>query len=112
MSLRGQAVLWATQRTSGAVLGLCTVIHLGTIIYAVRHGLSAADILARTRGNLVWAGFYATFVIAVALHAPLGLRIILVEWLGWRDCASALASAVLAIVFVMAGMRAVIGVLA
>ena len=60
------------------------VVHLATIVYAVQGGLSAAEILGRTRGNVAWAAFYGVFVLAVAVHAPIGLRSVLTEWLGWR----------------------------
>ena len=47
-----QARLWDWQRISAMVLALCVAIHLVTIVYAVRGGLSAAEILARTQGKL------------------------------------------------------------
>ncbi len=76
--------LWLAQRASAAVLAVCVLVHLATIIYATRSGLSAAEILARTRGNGAWLAFYMVFVLAVAVHAPIGLRAIAIEWLGWR----------------------------
>jgi fumarate reductase subunit C len=109
---RRQVLLWAAQRFSGALLGLCVTIHLVTIIYTVRHGLSAAEILGRTRGKLAWAGFYVLFVIAVAVHAPLGVRAIAAEWFGWRGRTAELATVALGTVFVGAGLRAVAGVYA
>jgi fumarate reductase subunit C len=112
MTPRLQVLLWAAQRFSAAVLGLCVVIHIGTIIYAVRHGLSGAEILGRTRGSLAWAGFYSLFAVAVALHVPLGLRVILAEWLGWRGSPTNMASAAFGIVLLIAGLRAIAGVLA
>ena len=51
MSARRETMLWAVQRLTAAILGVCVLVHLVTIIYAVRGGLSAADILSRTRGN-------------------------------------------------------------
>ena len=35
--------------------------------------------LGRTRGNVGWAAFYGLFVLAVAIHAPIGLRTIAVR---------------------------------
>ncbi|TMH40531.1 MAG: succinate dehydrogenase, partial [Betaproteobacteria bacterium] len=84
MSARTDTVLWIVQRASAAVLALCVTVHLVTIVYAVRGGLTAADIFARTRGSLGWLAFYTLFVLAVAVHAPIGLRPVLTEWLGWR----------------------------
>ena len=71
MSVRAQVLLWTMQRLTAAVLAVCVVAHLVTMIYAVRHGLSAADILGRTRGNYAWFAFYVTFVAAVAIHTVL-----------------------------------------
>ena len=84
MNTRTQVLLWTAQRISAAVLAVCVVVHLATVIYAVRNGLSAAEILGRTRGSYAWAGFYAIFVAAVVVHAPIGLRTILSETFGWR----------------------------
>ena len=84
MTVRTEALLWIAQRASAAVLALCVMLHLATIIYAVQGGLSAAEILGRTRGNGAWLAFYAVFVLAVTVHAPIGLRSIFIEWLKWR----------------------------
>jgi len=77
-------MLWIAQRASAAVLAVCVVVHLATIIYAVQGGLTAAEILGRTRGNAGWLAFYSVFVLAVSVHAPIGLRTVFIEWLRWR----------------------------
>ena len=46
MSTRTQTLLWLAQRLSGAVLALTVTVHLITLIYAVRGGLSGAEIIA------------------------------------------------------------------
>ena len=69
------------------VLALCVLVHIVTMIYAVSNGLSAAEILGRTRGNYGWSAFYALFVAALAVHAPIGLRTALSEMLNWRGAA-------------------------
>lgn len=84
LDVRSQVLLWAAQRISAAVLALCVLVHLVTMIYAVRSGLSATAILGRTRGDLGWFAFYAMFVLAVSIHAPIGLRTVLSETFGWR----------------------------
>ena len=81
---RTQALLWLAQRVTAAILALSVVVHLATMIVVTRGELSAADILGRTRGSLAWAAFYAVFVVAVAVHAPIGLRTVLREWAGAR----------------------------
>ena len=110
MSPRSQVILWTVQRVSAMVLALCVVAHLATMIYAVRHGLSAAEILARTRGNYAWLIFYATFVAAVAIHAPIGLRTIAGETLGWRSGAVDVTLLALGILLAWWGWRAVFAV--
>jgi fumarate reductase subunit C len=84
LSYRTDTLLWLAQRASAAVLAFCVAVHLVTIVYAVRGGLTAAEIFGRTRGSIGWLGFYMVFVLAVAVHAPIGLRPVLTEWLGWR----------------------------
>ena len=94
------------------MLALCVVVHLCTIVYAVRGGLTGAEILDRTRGNYAWLGFYALFVLAVSVHAPIGLRAILTEWFAWRDASRDWAVAAFALVLAVMGLRAVFGVFA
>jgi fumarate reductase subunit C len=86
------AVLFFLQRASAAFLALGAAVHLTTILYAVRGGLTAGEILARTHGNPGYLAFYSLFVVALAVHAPIGLRNVLREWLGWQGgfCDSAL----------------------
>jgi fumarate reductase subunit C len=110
MNTRAQVFLWAAQRASAAVLAVCVLVHLVTIIYAVRNGLSATEILGRTRGNALWAGFYALFVAAVAVHAPIGLRSILSETLDWRGRSLEAVVLVFAILLALWGWRAVYAV--
>jgi fumarate reductase subunit C len=83
-SARFESRLWLAQRASALVLVICVLVHLVTVIVAVRGGLSAGDILGRLRGSPWWLAFYLVFVISIAVHAPLGLRAIVAEWLGWR----------------------------
>ena len=109
--MRTQVILWAAQRASAAVLALCIVVHLFTIIYAVRHGLTAAEIFGRTRGNPAWAAFYAFFVVAVGIHAPIGLRSVLSETLAWRGRSLDVAMLALAFALMLAGARAVFAVI-
>ncbi|MGB8433479.1 MAG: succinate dehydrogenase [Burkholderiales bacterium] len=104
---RVEVLLWITQRASAAVLGGAVLVHLATMSYAVRGGLTAADILARTRGSVGWLLFYGVFVLAVAVHAPIGLRTIAREWAGWRGAVPDTVVAVVAVVLLGLGWRAV-----
>ena len=110
--MRSQTFLWIAQRASAAVLALCVLVHLAVIVYAVRGGLSGAEILARTRGNAAWFAFYSLFVLAVTVHAPIGLRAVLGEWLGWRGRSRDIALLAFAAALAWLGMRAVLGVVA
>jgi fumarate reductase subunit C len=112
VSRRTETLLWVAQRASAAVLGVCVLVHLATIIYAVQGGLTGAEILARTRGNTAWFAFYTVFVLAVAVHAPIGLRAVLAEWLGWRGRARDFALIAFAVVLAGMGFQAVRGVYA
>ena len=110
MSVRSETTLWMLQRASAAVLALCVVVHLATMVYAIRGGLSAAEILGRTQGNFGWLAFYSVFVLACAVHVPIGLRAVLTEWLAWRSRSRDLALLAFAALLAWFGMRAVIGV--
>ncbi len=99
-------MLWSAQRASAMLLAVCVIVHLITIVYAVRNGLSAAEILGRTRGSVAWGLFYAVFVAAVAVHAPIGVRNIFAEF-GWRGRGVDVLMLVLALTLVMWGLRAV-----
>jgi fumarate reductase subunit C len=112
VSVRGETRLWIAQRASAAVLALCVLMHLATMIYAVRGGLTGAEILARTRGSGAWLAFYSVFVLAVTVHAPIGLRAVLGEWLGWRGRSRDVALLLFAMLLAWMGMRAVFGVFA
>ena len=107
-----QAKLWYWQRMSAMVLALCVVVHLIVIVYAARGGLTAAEILGRTRGSAAFAIFYSLFVVACAVHVPIGLRNILEEWLAWRGRGASVASLLFAIAILALGLRAVYAVYA
>ncbi len=104
------AILFLAQRASAVVLAFAVAAHLATILYAVRGGLTAADILGRTHGNVGFLIFYAVFVIAVAVHAPIGLRNVLREWTRWRGSTLDLALALFALLLLVLGLRAVFAV--
>ena len=72
--------LYLLQRITALVMAPLVVGHLAVMIYAIQGGLTAAEILGRTQGSIPWALFYGTFVVAVSIHAALGLRIIAREW--------------------------------
>jgi fumarate reductase subunit C len=92
------------------VLGVCVLVHLATMVYAVRGGLTAAEILGRTQGSVAWLAFYTLFVLAIVVHVPIGLRAVLGEWLGWRGATREMVLFVVALLLAYTGMKAVLGV--
>jgi len=105
MSGRLEVWLFASQRLSAMILAPLVLLHLATMIYAVQDGLSAAEILGRTRGSVFWGGLYALFIAAASVHGAIGLRAVLREWTPLRGAgvvAMAFCVAILAL-----GWRAV-----
>jgi fumarate reductase subunit C len=107
VNARVEVWLWAAQRITAAIMALFVVAHLITMIYAVHHGLTAAQILGRTRGSAGWATFYAAFVALVAIHAPIGLRNVLAEHLDWRGVSLNTVMILFGILIAILGWRAV-----
>ena len=99
--------LYLAQRISAAIMAPLALLHLGVMIYAVRGGLDAVEILERTRGSLLWGSSYGLFVLAVAVHAGIGLRNILREWSGLRGLPLALACWLVFALLLALGWRAV-----
>lgn len=102
--------LFIAQRVSAAVLAFAVATHLATILYAVRGGLTAEDILSRTRENVWFLAFYIVFVVAIAIHAPIGLRNILREWTPWRGRSLDIALGIFAGILLLLGLRAALAV--
>jgi fumarate reductase subunit C len=103
-------VLYIAQRGTAVILAFAVTVHLVTIIYAIRGGLTAGEILARTQGNRWFLGFYLLFVLAAAVHAPIGLRSILREWARWRDRSLDIAMMVFSALLLVLGVRAALAV--
>lgn len=102
-----QARRWYWQRISAMLLAACVVLHLAGMVWAVRGGLSAAEILARTQGSVLVAAFYAVFVLACAVHVPIGLTSIAREWWRWSPAAAAWFARAVTAALVLLGLRAV-----
>ncbi len=107
-----QARRWYWQRISAMVLALFVLVHLGVMIYAVRGGLSAAEILGRTKGSLAFGVFYAVFVVACAVHVPVGLANIAREWWGLPEAAALWLARAFGLLLLVMGLRAVWAVVA
>src|SRR5205823_5348350 len=111
-AIRFAAWRFVVQRASAAILAGCVVVHLATIVYAVRHALTSEAIVARMHASAFWPAFYTLFVVAVAVHAPLGLRTIADEWLGVRGRATDIVLAAIALVLLGGGLYAVCSLIA
>jgi fumarate reductase subunit C len=86
------------------------LVHVAVIFYATRRGMTAADILARTRGSIVWALLYSIFVVAAAVHAAIGVRNVLTEWSPLRDRSAGIFAIVFGTSLLLLGLRAVAAV--
>lgn len=104
------AVMFIAQRLSAAVLAFAVAVHLATILYAIRGGLTAAEVLGRTRHNGWFLAFYLLFVLAVAIHAPIGLRNVLREWTPWQSRSLDVVLAMFALLLLYLGTRAALAV--
>ena len=102
--------LYLWQRLTAALMAPLVLVHLAVIFYATRHGLTAADILARTRGSVAWGLFYGLFVAAVAVHAPIGLRTVLAEWTPLRGRPCDLVAIAFGLLLALIGVRAIAAV--
>ena len=99
--------LFIIQRLTAMILGPLVIVHLATMIYAIQGGLSAAEIMGRTQGSLVWGLIYGLFVIAAAAHGAIGLRQIAREMLQWRGGALNMAALCFCLGVLWLGYRAV-----
>ena len=104
--------LFLLQRLSAMLLLPLVCIHLLLILYAARQGITAEQILARTSGSVFWALSYGLFAFLVAVHAPIGLRNVMFEWLSWPKPIINKISIALFLLFLVLGLRSVAAVIA
>ena len=102
--------LYLWQRLTAAIMLPLVLLHIAVILYASRKGLTAADILARTRGSIVWAAVYGSFVAAAAVHAAIGVRNVLTEWSPLGDRGAGLFATAFGFLLLMLGLLAVAAV--
>ncbi len=98
------------QRLTAMVMAPLVLGHLAVIIYAIQGGLTAAEILSRTRGSLAWGLFYGLFVLAVSIHAAIGFRAIAEEWFKLKGAALQMATLAIGFGLLVFGARAVYAV--
>ncbi|MFY9772230.1 MAG: succinate dehydrogenase [Xanthobacteraceae bacterium] len=102
--------LYVWQRATAALMAPLVMAHIAVIFYATRHGMSAADILGRTRGSIAWAAFYGLFVLAVSIHASIGVRNVLSEWTPLNERRVDACAVFFGLVLAVLGLRAVAAV--
>ncbi len=102
--------LYMAQRITALIMAPLALGHIAVMIYAVQGGLSAGEILGRTQGSIFWFAFYGTFVLAVSVHAAIGLRVIIHETFGTRGAALTTLSWGIGLVLFAMGGRAVMAV--
>lgn len=102
--------LYLAQRLTALVMAPLVLGHLALMIYAIRGGLTVEEILGRTEGSWFWAGYYGLFVLTASVHGAIGLRVILVEWVGLRRGLDPVTS-VVALGLTVMGLSAVVAVI-
>jgi fumarate reductase subunit C len=102
--------LYVLQRTTAAVMVPLVLGHLVVITYATSRGLSAAEILGRTRGSVGWGAYYGLFVLAASVHAAIGVRTVVAEWGGLRGRSLDILAWGFALILMVLGLRAVAAV--
>lgn len=102
--------LYLAQRITAMIMAPLVVGHLAVMIYAAQGGLTAAEILSRTQGSLWWGLFYGLFVIAVSVHAAIGLRVVVHEYLKLDGAALTTFTIAAGLIFLGMGGRAVFAV--
>lgn len=102
--------LYLLQRITALLMAPLVLGHLALMIYAIQGGLSAEEILGRTKGSVSWFLFYGTFVLAVAIHGAIGLRTLLFEWFGLTGQALTAMMWLIGLALLLLGAQAVWGV--
>jgi fumarate reductase subunit C len=100
--------LYVWQRATAALMLPLVLVHIAVIFYASRRDMTAADILSRTHGSMIWASYYALFVAAASIHASIGVRNVLTEWSPLDDRGAGWCAIVLGIVLALLGFHAIV----
>jgi len=99
--------LFMAQRITALLMAPLVLGHIAVMIYAVQGGLSTAEILSRTQGSVLWFLFYGTFVIAVSVHAAIGIRTVLFEWANLKGMLLSIVTILIGIGLFALGAKAV-----
>lgn len=102
--------LYILQRATAAMMVPLIAVHLIVIYMASAKGLTAADILSRTRGSFSWGAFYSLFVVLAAVHGAIGVRVVCREWTRLSLAARDRVMWGVGVLLFLLGMRAVAAV--
>lgn len=102
--------LYLLQRGTALLMAPMVIGHVVLIFYATRKGLTAADVLGRTRGSVGWGLFYALFVLAASVHGAIGVRTVAREWAGLEGRALDIVMWGVGLLLAALGLRAVYAV--
>ncbi len=102
--------LYLLQRITAVIMAPLVLLHLAVMIYAIQGGLSAEEILGRTQGSLFWGMIYGLFVICVSIHAGIGLRVVIHEWIQLNGQWLNVISLLITLSFLVPGIRAIYAV--
>jgi fumarate reductase subunit C len=100
--------LYVWQRATAALMVPLVLVHIAVILYVSSQGMTAADILSRTHGSVVWASYYILFVAAASIHASIGVRNVLTEWSPFNDRGAGWCGVLLGVVLAFLGFHAVV----
>ena len=104
--------LYMLQRLSALIMAPLVLGHIAVMIYAVQGGLSASEILSRTQGSVAWTVFYGIFVVAVSIHAAIGLRVVIHESFGLKGRSLDVLTGAIGLLLFSLGINAVYAVTA
>ncbi len=102
--------LYLAQRISAMIMAPLIILHLAVMIYSIDNGLQASEILGRTQGSVFWGVIYYVFVLAVSVHAAIGIRVITHEWRAVSETLLNIISVSVAAVLLAIGWYAVYAV--
>jgi fumarate reductase subunit C len=100
--------LYVWQRATAALMVPLVLVHIAVIFYASRQDMTAADILSRTHGSMVWASYYGLFVAAASIHASIGVRNVLTEWSPLDERGAGWCAVVLGVALALLGFHAIV----
>jgi fumarate reductase subunit D len=101
---RGHPAWWAflVHRISGLVLTLFLPLHFLTLAFALQGESALQSALAWTEQPLIKAG-EALLVVLLAAHMTGGVRLLMLEFLPWRDWQKSLLAVAAGVTFVLGG---------